>query len=141
MRDNPGGILTVCTKIAEKFVPEGVIVSTRDRAGNQEVFRSSLPEAKYPLVVLVNGGSASASEIVAGAIQDTGVGTLIGTKTYGKGSVQAVIPMANKDGMKLTIAKNDRCIDGIGIDPDITIELDKEKDNQLEKAIEVLQGK
>lgn len=104
-----------------------------------------MPEAKYPLVVLVNGGSASASEIVAGAIQDTGVGTLIGTKTYGKGSVQAVIPMANKDGMKLTIAKyytpNDRCIDGIGIEPDITIELDKEKDNQLEKAIEVLQGK
>ena len=145
LRDNPGGILTVCTKIAENFVPEGVIVSTRDRAGNQEVFRSSLPEAKYPLVVLVNGGSASASEIVAGAIQDTGVGTLIGTKTYGKGSVQAVIPMANKDGMKLTIAKyytpNDRCIDGIGIEPDITIELDKEKDNQLEKAIEVLQGK
>ena len=115
LRDNPGGILTVCTKVAEKFVPEGVIVSTRNREGKQEFFRSSLAEAKYPLAVLVNGGSASASEIVAGAIQDTGVGTLIGTKTYGKGSVQAVIPMANKDGMKLTIAKyytpNDRCID------------------------------
>ncbi len=145
LRDNPGGILTVCTKVAEKFVPEGVIVSTRNREGKQEFFRSSLAEAKYPLAVLVNGGSASASEIVAGAIQDTGVGTLIGTKTYGKGSVQAVIPMANKDGMKLTIAKyytpNDRCIDGIGIEPDLTIELEKGSDNQLAKAIDVLQGK
>ena len=145
LRDNPGGILTVCTKVAEKFVPEGVIVSTRNREGKQEFFRSSLAEAKYPLAVLVNGGSASASEIVAGAIQDTGVGTLIGTKTYGKGSVQAVIPMANKDGMKLTIAKyytpNDRCIDGIGIEPDLIIEPEQGADNQLAKAIDVLQGK
>lgn len=145
LRDNPGGILTVCTKVAEKFVPEGVIVSTRNREGKQEFFRSSLAEAKYPLAVLVNGGSASASEIVAGAIQDTGVGTLIGTKTYGKGSVQAVIPMANKDGMKLTIAKyytpNDRCIDGIGIEPDLIIEPEQGSDNQLAKAIDVLQGK
>lgn len=147
LRGNPGGVLPVCAKVAEKFVPEGVIVSTRDRNGHEEVFRSSLKSVPYPAVVLVDNGSASASEIVAGAIQDTGAGILVGTKTYGKGSVQAVINLQNNDGLKLTIARyytpNGRCIDGIGIEPDVVVEAAPEsgKDVQMEKALEIIREK
>ncbi len=97
---------------------------TRD--GQTEVHRSDLAAVKYPLVVLVNGGSASASEIVAGAVQDTGAGTLIGTKTFGKGSVQSIVKLSSDTAIKLTIAKyatpNNRFINGIGIEPDQKLE-------------------
>lgn len=147
LRDNPGGLLEESVKVASKFVPKGPVVSVVTRDGTRETHQSDLPAAKYPVVVLVNGGSASASEIVSGAIQDTGVGTLIGTKTYGKGSVQT-IRRVDDGAIKLTIAKyltpNDRSINGVGIEPDVKVEVpDKEqgKDVQLDKAIEVVKEK
>lgn len=149
LRDNPGGLLEECVKVANKFVPKGPVVSVVTRDGTREVHSSTLEAVKYPVVVLVNGGSASASEIVAGAIQDTQSGTLIGTKTYGKGSVQTLMRLDGSTAIKLTIAKyltpNDRSINGIGIDPDIVLEMPPltpgSQDIQLQKALEVVQGK
>lgn len=149
LRDNPGGLLEECVKVANKFVPKGPVVSVVTRDGSREVHSSTLEAVKYPVAVLVNGGSASASEIVAGAIQDTQSGTLIGTKTYGKGSVQTLMRLDGSTAIKLTIAKyltpNDRSINGIGIDPDIVLEMPPltpgSQDIQLQKALEVVQGK
>lgn len=156
LRDDPGGLLKECVKVAGKLVPKGPVVSVVERSGESKTEYSSLEKVKYPLVVLVNGGSASASEIVAGAVQDTKAGVLVGTKTYGKGSVQTIIPLldngkigsaAGGDAIKLTIAKyltpNGRSINGIGIEPDVKIELPEgsEKDVQLDKAIEVVKTK
>ncbi len=118
------------------------------RNGDREVSRSKLEAVKYPCVVLINGGSASASEIVAGAIQDTGAGTLIGEKSYGKGTVQVIKPLDLDTGLKITSAKyytpSDRSIHGTGIEPDINLPMPTRKpgvrsdDIQLNKAIEVL---
>jgi len=147
LRNNPGGLLTASVDIANMLVPKGKIVSIDKRDGSEEVHESTLEQVKYPLVVLINGGSASAAEIVAGAIQDTQAGTLVGTKSYGKGSVQVVMPMYGGTALKLTIAKyytpSGRSIDGIGIDPDVPVELDVNGgvDNQLAKALTVLQEK
>ncbi len=147
LRDNPGGLLDESVKVASQLVPKGPVVSVVTRDGRRETHSSNLEAPKYPLAVLVNGGSASASEIVAGAVQDTGVGTLIGTKTYGKGSVQTVIRLDEGSAIKLTIAKyltpKDRSINGVGIEPDIKVELPetKDKDVQLDKALEILKGK
>ncbi|SCM78452.1 Carboxy-terminal-processing protease [uncultured Sporomusa sp.] len=147
LRDNPGGLLNESVEVASQLVPKGPVVSVVTRDGQRETHSSNLAVPKYPVAVLVNGGSASASEIVAGAVQDTGVGTLIGTKTYGKGSVQTVIRLDEASAVKLTIAKyltpKDRSINGVGIEPDITIELSETKDIdvQLEKALEVLKSK
>jgi len=146
LRDNPGGLLDESVKVASYFVPKGPIVSVVPRDGEREVHSSTLEAAKYPVTVLINGGSASASEIVSGAIQDTGVGTLIGTKSYGKGSVQTILRL-DSGAIKLTIAKyltpNDRSINGIGLEPDIKIEMDPDAthDVQLDKAIEVVRDK
>ncbi|MEG6584955.1 S41 family peptidase [Dendrosporobacter sp. 1207_IL3150] len=148
LRDNPGGLLEESVKVASKFVPKGPVVSVVMRDGHRETHSSNLEAVKYPVVVLVNGGSASASEIVAGAVQDTKAGTLIGTKTYGKGSVQTLMRI-DSGAIKLTIAKyltpSDRSINGIGIEPDIKIETadtrDPNNDVQLNKALEVLKGK
>ena len=149
LRDDPGGLLEECVKVANRFVPQGPIVSVVTRDGKRETHTSNLPAVKYPVAVLVNGGSASASEIVAGAIQDTQAGTLIGTKTYGKGSVQTLVRLDGSTAIKLTIAKyltpNDRSINGIGIEPDIVLDApppkDQASDIQLQKAIEVVSGK
>lgn len=149
LRDNPGGLLEECVKVAGKFVPRGPVVSVVTRDGTRETHSSNLEAVKYPAVVLVNGGSASASEIVAGAIQDTGSGTLVGTKTYGKGSVQTLMRLGSGDAIKLTIAKyltpNDRSINGIGIEPDVKIELPEQReagqDIQLDKAVEIIKSK
>lgn len=126
LRENPGGLITSCVAVAEQVVPAGTIVSVIDRDGSEEVYRSSLAARKYPIAVLIDENSASASEILAGALQDTGAGTIIGTTSYGKGSVQAVLPLFHEDGLKLTIAKyvtpNGRSIDGTGITPDIVVE-------------------
>lgn len=146
LRDNPGGLLDESVKVASKFVPKGPVVSVVTRDGHRETHSSNLEAVKYPVAVLVNGGSASASEIVSGAIQDTASGTLIGTKTYGKGSVQTVLRLEG-GAIKLTIAKyltpNDRSINGIGIEPDIKVEMPKDttKDIQLDKAIEFVKEK
>ena len=126
LRDNPGGLLDSSVRVSGKLVPKGPVVSVVTRDGETEVHRSELAKVKYPLVVLVNGGSASASEIVAGAVQDTGAGTLIGTKTFGKGSVQSIMKLSSDTAIKLTIAKyatpKNRFINGIGIEPDIKVE-------------------
>ena len=154
LRENPGGVITSCVEIARQIVPKGPIVSVIQRDGSKEVYSSDLEQTKYPIVVLMNHNSASASELLAGALQDTKAATIVGTKSYGKGSVQTVMPMFHEDGLKLTIAKyytpNDRSIDGVGIEPDITVESSKplhrslnvetnpEDDVQLSKAIDVL---
>lgn len=152
LRDNPGGLLDESVKVANKFVPKGPVVSVITRDGRRDTSTSNLEAVKYPCVVLVNGGSASASEIVAGAIQDTGSGTLVGTKTYGKGSVQTLMRLDGGAAIKLTIAKyytpKDRSINGIGIEPDVKVELPEHtqpgqevKDIQLDKAVEIVKSK
>lgn len=142
LRDNPGGLLNECIKVSRNFIPKGTIVSVAGRDGKMEVYTSDLEQVKYPMVVLVNGGSASASEIVAGAVQDTKAGTIIGTKTYGKGSVQTIFDLSDGTAVKLTIAKYftpaGRSINGTGIEPDIAITNPEGKDLQLSKAIEIL---
>ncbi len=144
LRNNPGGLLTTCVEIAKKLVPKGEIVSIVDKQGNKETYSSSLEAPEYPLVVLINKNSASASEILSGAIQDTKAGTIIGNTSYGKGSVQTILPMFEDDAVKLTIATyytpSGRSIDGTGITPDIEINLDENatSDTQLDKALEVL---
>jgi len=146
LRNNPGGLLTTCVEIAKKLVPKGEIVSIVDKQGNKETYSSSLEAPEYPLVVLINKNSASASEILSGAIQDTKSGTIIGNTSYGKGSVQTILPMFEDDAVKLTIAKyytpSGRSIDGTGITPDIEINLDENAtlDTQLDKALEVLKA-
>ena len=155
MRQNPGGVITSCIEIAQQIVPAGVITSVIQRNGEKEVFESNLEAAKYPIIVLLDKNSASAAELLSGALQDKKVALVVGEKSYGKGSVQTLIPMMHEDGLKLTIAKyytpNGRSIDGEGILPDVEIklpapphqmydlELDAESDPQLAKAEELLQ--
>ena len=148
LRGNPGGLLKSVVKIGKLIVPQGPIVSVKERDGSQREYDSELAETKYPIVVLIDGNSASAAEILAGALQDTGAATLVGTKSYGKGSVQSVIPLTQGEGLKLTIAKyytpSGRCIDGIGIEPDVEVDLPQDgtvEDTQLAKAREIMQQK
>ena len=147
LRQNPGGLITSCVAVANEVVPKGPIVSVVERDGSKEEYTSELEAPKYPIVVLIDGNSASASEILSGALQDTGAATLVGTTSYGKGSVQMVLPLLHDDGIKLTIAKyytpNGRSIDGTGITPDVEIAFQQgdTSDVQLEKAKEVLAGK
>jgi carboxyl-terminal processing protease len=152
LRGNPGGLLDASVRIGSYFVPQGPIVIERKKDGAEKVFER---QGRYllgetPLVVLVNGGSASASEIVAGAIQDAGTGVLIGEKTFGKGSVQ--LPNALSDGsqLRVTIARwftpKDRGIHGSGLEPDIKVELTQDdmaagRDPQLDRAVQHLLDK
>ncbi len=127
LRNNPGGLLNQAIGIVDLFVDKGTIVSQKGRAQEEEVFDASANNtvSKLPIVVLVNGGSASASEIVGGALQDMKRAVIIGQKTFGKGSVQVVLPITEdqKEGIKLTIAKyylpSGRTIQATGITPDI----------------------
>lgn len=127
LRSNPGGEIQQSVKIASLFIKEGKIVSTKEKSGRE---RNYMREGDYmgdfPLAVLVNGGSASASEIVSGAILDYKRGTLVGEKTFGKGSVQSLIPLPDGDAIKLTIAKyytpNGSMIHGKGINPNVVVE-------------------
>lgn len=130
LRDNPGGLITSVADIADKFIDEGVIVSTKSRLlfENQE-FKSSAEKTtvkkNIPIFVLINRGSASASEILSGALKDYHLAYLVGERTYGKGSVQQVIPLSNIDGIKITMARyytpSDTNIDKIGIPPDYEV--------------------
>lgn len=156
VRGNPGGLLTSVCDILNDMLPEGLIVYTEDKDGNKEEVKSDgKHELDMPLVVLVNGNSASASEIFAGAIQDYEIGTIVGTTTFGKGIVQSVIPLSDGSAVKTTTAKyytpKGRCIHGTGITPNVEVELTEgleqkttlthEEDNQLQKAIEVVKEK
>lgn len=142
LRRNPGGLLDSSVKIAEYFVPKGPVVSIVGRDDNKEVLYSNNNAPKYKVVVLVDEGSASASEIVAGAIQDTKAGPVIGHVSYGKGSVQAIQRLDSESAVKITIAKyytpSGREIDGVGVKPDIEISNSEWQDLQLDKAKEVL---
>ena len=133
LRSNPGGSLGQAVKISSMFIPEGKIVSTKGKTGEEEIaYREGKYFGNFPLIVLINEGSASASEIVSGAIKDYKRGILIGEKSFGKGSVQTLLPLPDGDGIKLTIAKyytpSGVSIHGKGINPDILVE---EKDDFL----------
>lgn len=129
LRDNPGGYIDTALGIAEDIVPEGPMMYFEKQGEIAETYSSETPQIDLPIAVLVNGGTASASEILAGAIQDTGAGTLIGTKTFGKGSAQQSLNLKNGGGMKLTVAHfltpNKHKIHGIGITPDIILDIKK----------------
>ena len=156
LRNNPGGVLSTVCNMLEQILPEGLIVYTEDKDGNRTEYKSKGGnEFQKPLAVLVNGNSASASEIFAGAVKDYGIGTLVGTKTFGKGIVQRIITLNDGTAVKLTVSKyftpkgND--IHEKGIEPDVEVELEeslkqkvtieKAEDNQLQKAIEILNQK
>ncbi len=128
LRQNPGGVITSCVEVAREIVPAGTITSVIQRDGSKEVYSSELAAAKFPIVVLLDENSASASELLSGALQDTKAAIVVGEKSYGKGSVQTLIPMAHNDGIKLTIAKYytplGRSIDGEGILPDVEVKQD-----------------
>ena len=147
LRQNPGGLITSCVEVADMLVPKGNVVSVVQRDGSREDFDSTLEDSSLPIVVLIDENSASASEILAGALQDREAATIVGMKSYGKGSVQVVVPLFHEDGLKLTIAKyytpSGKCIDGIGIEPDVEVKLpeDMHEDTQLNMAREVLQKK
>ena len=155
VRNNPGGLLTSVCDILEDILPEGLIVYTEDKNGEREEYAcDGENELDIPLAVLVNGNSASAAEIFAGAIQDYSKGTIVGTTTFGKGIVQSLIPFNDGSAIKTTTAKyytpSGKCIHGTGIQPDVEVELSEgleqetsishEEDNQLQKAIEVVKG-
>ena len=153
LRYNGGGLVDSVVQILDDILPEGLIVYTEDKNGHREEYRSSGDtHFDYPMAVLINQDSASASEIFAGAIKDYNYGTLIGTTTFGKGIVQSLFPLEDGDAIKLTTAKyftpNGNYIHGVGIDPDIELEYEYldpdgeqyeiQYDNQVQKAIEVL---
>lgn len=148
LRDNPGGNLDTVCQILDLLLPEGTIVYTEDKNGERVDTKTSDEEHQFtkPMAVLVNGGSASASEVFSGAVQDYGIGTIIGTQTYGKGIVQTLYSLSDGPCLKLTTAQyftpDGRNIHGEGITPDIVLEKtpDDQRDNQLEKAVETVQN-
>jgi len=154
LRNNPGGLLSQAIKISDFFLDDGEIVSTKGRQSkeNRKYFAKQGDRINgKPLIVLINRGSASASEIVAGALRDQKRAILLGETTYGKGSVQSIIPLKNKGAIRLTISKyylpSGKSISEVGVSPDITIE-EQEKDfsintatdNQLNYAIKLFSG-
>lgn len=153
LRDNPGGDYSTVVAMADRVLPEGVIISTKDKDGNVKSENSDeAHKLTIPCVVIVNENSASASELFAGAIQDYGIATIVGTVTYGKGVVQSIYSLPDGSGMKFTTeayyTPKGRDIDGVGITPDVIVELpedvfedgiiDEAEDVQLQKAIEIL---
>ena len=154
LRSNPGGMLTSVCDMLDDILPKGLLVYTEDRSGNREDYNSTDDKSlDLPLAVLVNGYSASASEIFAGAIQDRKAGTIVGTTTYGKGVVQSILSLKDGSAFKLTTSRyftpNGTCIQGIGITPDVELDYEftgsedatysVDYDNQIQKALEILQ--
>lgn len=155
LRDNPGGLLTSVCDILREILPEGLIVYTEDKYGNREEENcDGKHQLDMPLAVLVNENSASASEIFAGAVQDHGVGTIVGTTTYGKGVVQELRQLSDGSAVKLTVSNyytpNGNSINKVGIKPDVEVklasellnkdEITHEEDNQLQKALNVIEN-
>lgn len=157
LRNNPGGLLNITADIADEILGEGIIVYTETKDGEKEYYKSKKSQIDIPLVLLINGGSASASEILAGAVKDYKRGELIGTKTFGKGIVQRISKLPTNDGsaIKLTISEyftpKGINIHGVGIEPDILVELPEDikvigvenlkEDTQLQKGLEVIKNK
>lgn len=156
VRYNPGGMVSSVVDILDAILPEGLLVYIEDKAGNRQEYTSDGDTyIDMPIAVLINEDSASASEILAGAVKDYEYGTLIGTTTFGKGIVQTIFPLSDGDAVKLTTAKyftpNGNYIHEVGIDPDIEleyeylnpdgVEYERQYDNQILKAIEVLNQK
>lgn len=148
LRDNPGGIVEQAVGVASNFVPpNSTIVSYTEQDGKLDQYTAQGTDDPIPIVVLVNENSASASEIVAGAVQDMKLGPVVGVKTYGKGTVQGVFPVDSSSAVKVTVAKyrttNGREIDGVGIEPDVVVPLTPSdpEDSQFEKALEIIQEK
>ena len=151
LRNNPGGLLDACVKVTSQFVDTGLVVSMKGRfpGANEELYAIPGRANKLPLVVLINEGSASASEIFSGAIKDHKRGTIIGKKSFGKGSVQTLFNLPDKSGIYITIARyftpSGYMMDKKGLNPDIVVDgeinRDKKKDKQLQKAIAVLTQK
>ena len=154
VRNNPGGLLAQAIRITDFFLDDGEIVSTkgRKRSETRKFFaKSGDGISGKPIIILINNGSASASEILAGALKDHKRAILIGETSYGKGSVQSIIPLKNGGGMRLTISKyylpSGKSISEVGVEPDIFVEevesnfkIDTETDNQLDYAIKLLQS-
>ena len=157
VRDNPGGVLSVVCNIADYILPEGIITYTETRTGIRQEYKSDKQEIDIPMAVLINGSSASASEILAGALKDYKRAEIIGQTSFGKGIVQKVFPFSDGSGMSMTISKyytpNGISIHEKGIEPDIEVELPekykdsyisdipRKEDTQLNKAIEILKSK
>ncbi|MBQ7371795.1 MAG: S41 family peptidase [Blautia sp.] len=156
LRDNPGGLLESVCKILEEILPEGLIVYTEDKYGTRKEWTCSGEHPlDIPLVVLVNQDTASAAEIFTGAVKDYGIGTVVGTTTFGKGIVQSLMGLGDGSALQLTTAyyytPNGVNIHKKGIEPDVTVEADEgltgdseytdEQDNQLQEAIRILQNK
>ena len=156
VRNNPGGLLDIVEQIADELVPKGVVVSTKDRNGKGTEYIADDKYTDMPVVVLINENSASASEVLSGALKDYNRAELVGTTTFGKGVVQSLVPLSDGSAIKLTTSQyftpSGVCIQGIGIDPDYEVKLSTEKllkgrdlteaeDDQLQKAIEVIKGK
>ncbi|HXF69799.1 MAG TPA: S41 family peptidase [Thermoflexus sp.] len=149
LRDNPGGFLDQAIQVADLFLDEGIVAYERTKDGEEKVFRSKSGDIaeRIPMVVLVNAGSASASEIVAGALQDRGRARLVGERTFGKGSVQLSHTLSDGSELRVTIARwftpNNRAIHGEGLNPDIEVKVEPGTetagtDPQLQRAVEVL---
>jgi len=158
LRFNPGGLLDAVVEVADELLGKTVITYTQEKDGEREYYNSDKSMVDIPLVVLINQGSASASEILAGAIKDTERGILVGEQSFGKGIVQRIIPLEDGSGFKLTVSEyftpDNINIHDIGIEPDVTIKLDEkamdeglygmeyyEEDNQLQRAVEILNRK
>lgn len=160
VRDNPGGLLDSVTAVLDEFLDDGVITYTEDKYGKKEYMYSKGEGIKIPVVVLTNASSASAAELFSAAVQDRGVGELVGETTYGKGVMQTTYPFSDGSALKLTTAKyytpNGVCIDGVGVKPNYEIEANPDfqmpyisktkaefvdNDVQLDKAIEVIKTK
>ncbi len=157
VRDNPGGVLGIVCDIADYILPEGIITYTETRTGVRQEYKSDKKELDIPMVVLINGSSASASEILAGALKDYSRAEIVGQTSFGKGIVQNVFPFSDGSGMSMTVSKyytpNGISIHEKGVEPDVEVELPKEykdsyisdipraEDAQLNKAIEILKSK
>ena len=147
LRNNPGGLLSEAIEVVDEFVDDGLIVSVKGRYEGQSRDHYATKNGDYedePVVVIVNDGSASASEVVAEALQDSKRAVILGTSTFGKGSVQTIIKLEDGSGLKLTTAKfyapSGRSINEVGVKPDVVVENKKDKDTQLERAVNILKG-
>jgi carboxyl-terminal processing protease len=155
VRNNPGGLLSSVVKITDMLIPQGCIVYTENKQGARNYEYSDKNAIDMPLVVLINGNSASASEVLAGAVRDSGIGVLVGEQSYGKGLVQDLKLLSDGSAIKVTVAKyytpNGISINGVGITPDYiepmdmgirrVIDLKLEEDSQLMKALNVIEQK